>query len=93
MAGSPVSSNLFVVVRTREKTLFMGDATSVSSRNNKGPFDVLAQHTNFISLISDFILIHPVEGEVQRINVQKDSLLKVRQNRVEVFLGMASNPS
>lgn len=85
-------AKLFVVIRSREKTLYMGEADSATSKNPKGTFDILPEHANFISLISDFIIVRPVGAKELVFTIERDSVLKVRDNRVSVYLGVSSNP-
>ena len=78
---------LSVVVRDRNTLLFQGQIDAVSSFNDKGPFDVLPQHANFISLIKQAVILHIPGKPEKRIEVQS-GVLKVRNNNVEVYLGI-----
>ncbi len=40
-------------ILTPAKTIFEGEVQSVSSVNSAGPFDILAEHANFITLVED----------------------------------------
>lgn len=42
-----------VKVISPQDVLFEGKATSVSSKNTSGNFDILAQHANFITIIEN----------------------------------------
>lgn len=62
------------------------DAESVSAENATGPFDILAQHRNFITLLV------PCEIDVKssktgnkKIKINR-GVMHVRQNKVTVFL-------
>ena len=56
--------SLNVKVISPQNLLFYGKATSVSSKNSAGNFDVLAQHTSFITIIQKSpIVIRPVDGQ------------------------------
>lgn len=75
-----------LVVRSREGELFRGEVDSITSYNDKGVFDVLAQHANFISLIKKSLIIR--KGEmVNTINLS-NALMRVRENSVEVYIGI-----
>jgi F0F1-type ATP synthase epsilon subunit len=78
---------LYVSVRSREGILFEGNAVSVSSFNQKGKFDVLLEHANFISLIKDKLTIRKREGQDQEIAVD-NGIMKVSGNVVDVYLGI-----
>ncbi|MHA2426602.1 MAG: hypothetical protein ACXADB_00980 [Candidatus Hermodarchaeia archaeon] len=79
-------------VRSREGVVYEGDVTSISSFNEKGKFDVLAQHTNFITLIQKKLIIRDIKGTQKEIEVG-NALLRVKDNTVEVYLGVATKPS
>ena len=74
-------------VRTPEKSVYEGDAKSVSSVNERGPFDVLSAHQNFITLIREKLVIYDVNGEKQDIPVQR-GVMRVHENEVTIFLGV-----
>jgi F0F1-type ATP synthase epsilon subunit len=78
---------LNLIVRTPEKTIYQGEAKAVSSVNERGPFDVLGAHQNFITLIKDSLSIVDTQGEKQDIPVQ-DGVMRVHENEVTVFLGV-----
>ena len=76
-----------VLVKSREGVVFQGSVESISSINEKGKFDVLAQHANYISLIEKEITIIDLEGKIKRIPLT-NGLIRVRENNVEVYLGV-----
>ena len=78
---------LYVEVRNPDTVLFSGQAVSVSSKNSVGPFDVLPQHENFISLLSDKIVIFKDKHQKQEIP-NTSAIIKAKQNKVTIFLGV-----
>ncbi|MDP3770536.1 MAG: hypothetical protein U1A25_02535 [Candidatus Sungbacteria bacterium] len=81
------SDELSVVVRDRNNLLFQGKIDAVSSINDKGPFDILPQHANFISLITQAVVLHISGKQEKRIDLQS-GVLKVRDNNVEIYVGI-----
>lgn len=81
------NSKLFVSIRSPEMVMFEGEAESVSSTNEKGSFDVLPEHENFISLIQGRIIVNKGKSGKSEIPVQ-NGILKVTSNKVYVFLGL-----
>ena len=79
--------SLSVLVRDRNGILYEGPAKALSSINEKGPFDVLSLHQNFISLIIKEIVIHDLDGQSREIPAP-GGVLMVRENRVEVYIGI-----
>ena len=81
------SEALSLIVRDRNTLLFQGKIEAISSFNDKGPFDVLSQHANFISLIKQAVILHFADKSEKRIDLQS-GVLKVRDNDVEVYIGI-----
>ncbi len=63
---------------------FDGEATSLSAENDTGPFDVLPQHKNFISLLKPCEVI--VRGAAESRFKITQGILLVRDNQATVFL-------
>lgn len=76
-----------VSVKEPEKTVFDGFATSVTSISNRGKFDVLAYHANFIALIQETIVLGQEGKPSVKIPI-KTGVMKVRQNSVKIILGI-----
>ena len=86
--GLSKNERLLAVIRDRSTMLFRGYVEAVSSLNDKGPFDVLPRHENFISLIKDFVIMHLSGGQEKRIEIGSGGVLKVKDNNVEIYLGI-----
>ena len=82
-------SSLTVVVRNKEKILFNGQAQTLSSVNDKGPFDILVQHENFITLIKKNIVIHITPKEKKEIQIE-NGLARIYDNKVFVYVNFKS---
>lgn len=78
---------LNVTIMTADSILFEGEAESVSSVNDKGPFDILPYHANFISLIKEKIVIKDKSGKDKEFKL-KNAVLKAYKNQVSVFMGI-----
>ena len=83
------STNLTVVVRNREKVLYSGQAAAVTSVNEKGIFDVLPQHANFITLIKEKVIIHPTLKESKEIQIE-NGIARVYKDKVYVYVNFKS---
>lgn len=92
MNPSDVVGNIRVKARSREAVIFEDDAVSVTSINDKGKFDVLPNHANFISIVKDYIIIRKQDGRDQKIELKGPTVLKVWKNNVDIYLGLG-NPS
>ena len=76
-----------LLVTSRENVIYKGEVLSLTSVNEKGIFDVLPMHANFISLISAKLIIGEKDGSKKEIKIN-NGLLRVQQNRVEVYVGL-----
>lgn len=82
----PAPDVLQVKVYSPFKTYYEGPANSVSAVNQTGPFDILGQHKNFISLLipSTLVVRMPPNPDFS-LQVER-GLMHVKKNRVQVFL-------
>ena len=76
-----------VTVLTPQRLLYKGPAVAITSVNDQGEFDVLPQHSNFITLIKDRLVIHFDEKKSQSFVMDK-GVVRCRENEVKVFLGL-----
>ena len=67
---------------------FRGEAVAVSSENKMGEFDILSEHTNFITLIFNKLTIHTIDKKKEIEYTFKRGVLEVSENLVKVFLGI-----
>lgn len=80
-------NRLFVRVRDINSIIFEGYVKALTSINDRGLFDILPFHTNFISIIKEKIIIHKEDGTKQEIPIDA-GVLKQLNNTVQVFLGI-----
>jgi len=85
--GKTEDNLLKVNVRSRQGLVFDGYLRAVSSRNSKGVFDILPQHTNFVSMITDKVVLHKQDGRKDELRVT-NGVIVVENNQVKIFLGV-----
>jgi F0F1-type ATP synthase epsilon subunit len=78
---------LSITIKKPEQTVFDGLAFALTSYSNKGKFDVLPYHANFIALIKEEIVIHVKDQKPQIIPLES-GVMKVTNNKVHVILGV-----
>lgn len=78
---------LDINVRSRTDVFFNGKARSISSVNESGPFDVLAMHANFITVIQKTLKIETEENGVREFGIDS-GVMRVSENKVDVYLGL-----
>lgn len=79
-----------VYIRNREGILLQEEIKTLSSSNEKGPFDILGEHENFISIIKDFLVVRKKDGTKQEIKIDS-GVIKVYTNEVWVYIGILSH--
>lgn len=84
-----MDNTLFIEIRTPEQLLFSGNALSFSSKNEKGHFDVLPEHENFITTIKEKASIGLTNGQFQEFAIDT-GIAHVYRDKVLVFLGVES---
>jgi F0F1-type ATP synthase epsilon subunit len=81
--------SLTIVVRNKEKILFDGQAQAFSSVNDRGPFDILVQHENFITLIKNEIVIHITPKEKKEIQIE-NGIARAYNDKISVYVNFKS---
>ncbi len=83
----PSSEIINISVLSPEETLYSGQAKALTCHNEDGDFDVLPLHTNFISLIDEYVIIHMLNGERKKITIAK-ALMKAIENNITILLNI-----
>ena len=78
---------LDVLIRDRGGVLYEGKIDSCSSFNDRGPFDVLPLHANFISIIRKSISLR-LRGKVVEELPIETGIMALKKNNVEIYLGI-----
>ena len=71
----------------REGVIFDGKVDSVTSFNEKGKFDILAMHANFISLVYKKLTIRLSDSDVREMDIGT-ALLRNKSGNLEIYLGI-----
>lgn len=82
-------STLTVIIKNKDKVLFSGQVFAITSVNDKGVFDILAQHENFISLIKEKVIIHTTPKEGKQIQID-NGILRTYKDQVFIYVNFAS---
>lgn len=81
---------LTVTVKNPERTEFEGMAAAISSSNERGTFDILPFHANFISIIKEVLIIHQPDGKELKIPLQH-GVIKAHEDVVHVLIGIETS--
>ena len=85
----PPSDELRVKVQTPAAVVWEGAASAVSSVNEVGPFDVLPDHSNMITLVESPIMVVTTGGE-KTFDFAK-AVIFVRDNAVSIYADIVSD--
>ncbi len=77
--------HMHVKVYAPFKVYYDGLAESISAENPTGPFDILATHHNFMTLLSPGEVVVRNDGKEERVNIQR-GIMHVKKDEVIVFL-------
>jgi F0F1-type ATP synthase epsilon subunit len=81
------NANIDVVIKNKETTVYKDRVAAVSSVNDRGVFDILPEHENFISLIKDKIIIHPTLRENKEVPIQ-NGIMRVYKDQVQIYVDL-----
>jgi F0F1-type ATP synthase epsilon subunit len=81
------NDTLKVEVISPVQVLFKGASHAVSSMNNKGPFDILPGHAQFISLIKGKVVVLTEEGKKNSFELSR-GVIDCKDNAVKIYVGI-----
>lgn len=84
---APVLDKIHVMVRNRRQLLFDDTVKAVTSVNDTGVFDILPEHSNFISVLKEYIKLHKLDGTEQIIPLQ-NGVIKVKDSGVKCYIDL-----
>jgi F0F1-type ATP synthase epsilon subunit len=76
---------MYIKVYAPFRTYFDGLANSISAVNDTGPFDILARHHNFMTLLNPCDIIVRTDKNEEKIPISR-GIMHVKADRVVVFL-------
>lgn len=78
---------LNVSIRSKKEKIYEGIAKSVSSQNDMGFFDILPMHTNYVTLVSDFVIVDKGLATEKYVKLDK-GIITVVSDIVKVYVGI-----
>ncbi len=78
---------LKVTIKNKDSEVLEEEVKAVSSFNERGPFDILPLHENFISVVKDKIILHKKDGSAKEMAIER-GVLKISENNVSIYLGI-----
>lgn len=85
-----MTEKIKVTVRNKTAVHFDSDCLSISMLNGVGPFDILPEHANFISIVSGEIIINELSGKQWKHNCVR-GVARAVNNVIDVVILEESN--
>ncbi len=79
------SNSLHVRIISPQQLILDTEAESVSSKNLDGPFDILPQHANFITMIENFPITVRVPDQKPQVFTFPLAIMLVTDNKVSIY--------
>lgn len=79
------SGKMRIKVYSPYQVYFDDQATSISAKNDTGPFDILPRHHKFLTLLNPCELVIAADKGEEKIKISR-GIMYVKEDRVTVFL-------
>ena len=89
MAEQKLKNSIKVSIFSAENKLYEKEAAALSSYNEEGKFDILPYHANFISIVTQGVTVHEIDGGEKEFPLEV-AVLKAFENTIDVYLGIES---
>ncbi len=70
-----------------ERVVFEGEIEGLSSKNKKGEFDILPDHSNFITVVQEKLTLFFPDKSTKEFAVDL-GVIRFLEDKVEVYLGI-----
>ena len=80
-------SEISVTIYDLESVVYQGKIKALTSNNEMGKFDILPMHSNFISIVKDYIILHERQGSQKQFKLHR-GVLRLVDNQITIFLGL-----
>ncbi|MCL4398036.1 hypothetical protein M1403_03380 [Patescibacteria group bacterium] len=80
-----MATNLSLHIFSPLEDIFTGDIASLSSKNSSGPFDILPQHANFVTLINKDPITARLPDGSKKVFEFPQAVLRCHEGKIEVF--------
>ena len=79
--------DISVTIYGLESILYQGKVKALTSVNESGKFDILPMHSNFISIVKDYLILHERQETKKEFKLTR-GVLRVVNNEASIFLGL-----
>jgi F0F1-type ATP synthase epsilon subunit len=86
-----MKNEISLKIHSRAGTLFSGMVSSLSAINDKGRFDIMPMHSNFISLIQGVVHYRDAISQKEHDVPIDQAILRSSGNTVDIYLGLSKS--
>ena len=86
-SSSRFKDEIQVSIFDLESIVYQGKIKALTSINEKGKFDILPMHSNFISIVKDYIILHERQGSQKEFKLRR-GVLRLVNNQISIFIGL-----
>jgi len=80
-----MNQTLHVRIISPQELILDTEAQSVSSKNSQGPFDVLPQHANFITIVENQPIVVKLKAQKPQIFKFPLAIIYVTEDKVNIY--------
>lgn len=80
-----MEQTLHVRIISPQQLILDTEASSVSSKNLQGPFDILPAHANFITIIENSPIVVRIPGQKDTVFKFPLAIILTTENRVNIY--------
>lgn len=74
-------------MRSRTKNYFRGTIRSLTAYNDKGELDILPMHTNFVSIVKNYVIVDKGLPTEQKFDYES-GVLSVQDGKIDLYVGV-----
>jgi len=74
-------------MRSRTKNFFRGTISSLTAYNDKGELDILPMHTNFVSIVKNYVIVNKGLPNEQKFDYDS-GVLSVQDGKIDLYVGV-----
>jgi F0F1-type ATP synthase epsilon subunit len=82
-----MSDTINIIIMSPNEIVWEGSARALSSLNKEGPFDILPNHANFMTLIKDTdVTVLLLDGKNTRTFTFEQAVLFFKENTAKIYI-------
>lgn len=76
-----------VTIYDLESVVYQRKVRALTSINEEGKFDILPMHSNFISIVKDYVILYERSGSKKEFKLKR-GVIRLKDNQISMFIGL-----